>query len=895
MRKDQFGKALLCLLLAGTQLASPLRAADVNITSNVTTGVNLDLQAGATAEIAAGVSVTAPAATNAIVATTRAWAVTNSGSVTNAGGLAVVGLRVAGSSVTNFGTIASSNNDGVWLFDGGTVENKAGATIAGGGSSSAVHFGRPASVPQGWVTGGPGTLVNAGTISNTSTGGAVRLDFGGSVTNLQGGSITTTGVVAVTFLRGISREVTNSGLISATGGSNATGVEMSGGAATLVNTSTGEISGLRNGVYAGSDGLTLTNSGTIQSTNNNANSIAVEAGGSATISNSGTVRSTFSTGILLGGAGTITNTGTVSGAVNAIRFGTSNVARTLVLGTGSSLVGNVVGSTGTGIDTLQLQGSGTESLTRFTNFEQLSMTGSAWTLSGSGTFSTSASVTAGRLTVSGALTTPSFTVGASGILSGTGSVIGAVTNAGGIDVGTGTLAVTGSVVMSAGSQLQVGVTPAIAGRLAVTGSATLAGSSVRVAAAAGTYAPSTTYTILTATTALTDTFTGGVTTDRIFLSPVLTYDANNVYLTLNRGLVSFASVGQTANQIATGAGLDTLPGADPLAVAAAQLSLDAAPVAFDQVSGEIHAALPGALAATTRIPREAALRVIDDSFAALADDRDPRREFWAQAFDGAGSIASDGNAAELGSNTGGILVGSDLTLGDLLVSVFGGVGSLGVSVPDRSSSAAVDQLHLGIAAGQEFGAWRLKGGVIVSANAVSTTRTPAFAGFSDTDRAQYWAGTGQLFADLSYAIDLDEVTLRPFGRLALIGVTGSRYAETGGSAALTGGAAPTAVAIATLGLTASTTFELGDGLEVEAHGTLAVQQTLGTAPSATHRLASGGDFTVNGASPAGTAVLFEAGLSAKLSPTMSFDLGYSTLLGGSGQSHAFKATLSGSF
>lgn len=879
-------KALACILLAGSQLTAPARAADYNVTASTATGVNLDAQVGSTAEIAAGVSVSNAAFANVVTATTSAWGLANAGTIAATNATAVT-LAVAGSSVTNTGAITSTSS-GIVLAGGGSVDNRAGAIISS--ALSGISIGTPAS--------GVGTVTNAGTI--TQTGNAsdlVLLRFGGTVTNLATGQIiANSGSNAVSVGQGTSRSVDNYGTISNSGTGFATGVLVQGGASTVNNYAGASMSGSYNGVYAsGTTPLTLTNAGTIASTGANAASRAVEATAGGTITNSGTIQSAAGTGLYFGGTGTITNSGTISGTVRAVQFGTSNVARTLILDTGSTLVGNVVGSTGTGTDTLRLQGTGTETLGRFSNFEQLSMTGSAWTLSNAGTFSTSASVTAGRLTVSGALTSPSVAIAAGGTLAGTGSVIGAVANAGSIDVGTGTLAVTGSVAMSAGSQLQVGVTPAISGRLAVTGSATLAGGSVRVTAAAGTYAPSTTYTILTSTTPLADTFTGGVTTDRVFLTPVLTYDTNNVYLTLNRGLVSFASVGRTANQIAAGTGLDTLPGTDPLAVAAAQLALEAAPAAFDQVSGEIHAALPGALATESRIPRETALRVIDESFAALNHVRAPGRQFWAQAFGGAGSIVADGNAADLGTGTAGLLVGTDLTVGDLLVSVFAGVGSIAASAPDRSSTASIDQLHLGIAAGQDFGAWRLKGGVIVSANAIATTRMPAFAGFSDTDRAQYWAGTGQLFADLSYAIDLDEVTLRPFGRLALIGVSGSRYAETGGPSALAGAAAPTGVAIATLGLTASTTFELGDGLEVEAHGTLAVQQSFGTAPAATHRFVSGSDFTVNGAAPAGTAVLFEAGLSAKLAPMLSFDLGYSALLGGSTQSHAFKATLSGSF
>ena len=61
--------------------------------------------------------------------------------------------------------------------------------------------------------------------------------------------------------------------------------------------------------------------------------------------------------------------------------------------------------------------------------------------------------------------------------------------------------------------------------------ATLTNGSVRVAAG-GTFAPSTQYTILTATGGLGGTTFAGINTNLAFLTPSLSYNANNVFLTL---------------------------------------------------------------------------------------------------------------------------------------------------------------------------------------------------------------------------------------------------------------------------------------------------------------------------------------------------------------------------
>ena len=81
-----------------------------------------------------------------------------------------------------------------------------------------------------------------------------------------------------------------------------------------------------------------------------------------------------------------------------------------------------------------------------------------------------------------------------------------------------------------------------------TGAATINGGTVDVQAAAGTYGLSTTYTILTATGGVTGAFISA-TSNFIFLTPTLNYDANAVTLTLAQPGVTHVIIMEGINDI----------------------------------------------------------------------------------------------------------------------------------------------------------------------------------------------------------------------------------------------------------------------------------------------------------------------------------------------------------
>jgi hypothetical protein len=538
------GAAGNALAMAGSALA-----ADVDVTSNVSTGINLDTRTGVTVEVFPGVSVT-NSSNSAIAATVSAWALTNRGTV-SATLADTVSLSVAGSSVTNFSSITGdSGSNAIALANGGSVDNRAGATISAGLSAITIGtFGSP----------GAGTVTNAGTITQTASfgGDLVALFSGGTVTNLQGGVISAqNGSNAVSVGQGDTRTVINAGTIANTGTGFATGVLVQGGASTVINAATGRISGTFNGVFSSSDGpLTLTNHGLIESTGADASARAVEADAGGTVVNTGTIRSASSDGLFLGDASTVTNSGTMSGKTLAINFANS-ATNTLNLDTGSVLNGSVQG--GSGINNLVLLGTGAEDIGKFLNFQTLSMQGTAWTLNGSGTFSTSATIQNSTLFVNGQLTGPLVTVQSGGTLSGVGTVIGATTVASGgtlkpgsLSSPTGTLTITGNLAFQSGAIYLVQVTPSATAGTHVSGTATLTGATVNAQFASGNYV-SRKYTILSAAGGLGGTTFAGVANSNLLLgaSDSLSYDANNVYLNLKAGFTNYAGLNINQQNVA---------------------------------------------------------------------------------------------------------------------------------------------------------------------------------------------------------------------------------------------------------------------------------------------------------------------------------------------------------
>lgn len=532
----------------------------------------------------------------------------------------------------------------------------------------------------------------------------------------------------------------------------------------------------------------------------------------------------------------------------------------------------------------------------------------------SGGFAGATSVEDGTLAVDGKLG-GTLDIGTAGRLQGTGALAD-TTVRGTIAPGNsiGTLRFDGNIVFQPGSIYEVELSATgQADKVEATGTAAVNGGSVRVLAGMGDYAPSTRYTILSAAGGRTGAF-GSVTSNLAFLDPVLSYDINNVYLTMTRNSTGFATIGATRNQVATGGGVESLRYGNPVYNAVLGLSRDQARQAFDQLSGEVHVSARSALVEDSRFLRSA----VNDRIRAAFGDvgapgesvvtyeggqpravsaRTDRLAVWGQGFGAWGDTAGDGNAARLDRSTGGFFIGADAPVFDAWrFGAVAGYSRTSFDVKGRHSSGSSDNYHLGLYGGAKWGNLSLRTGAAYSWHDVSTSRSVTFPGFGGHMAGGYDAATAQLFGELGYGVGLGAARFEPFLNLAYVNVHSDGFTEQGGAAALHGASASTGVTFATLGLRAATTFEL-KGIAVAAKGMLGWRHAFAeVTPLTAMRFATGGDaFGVGGVPVARDAAVVEAGLDFALSPAATLGIIYAGQFGSGVTDQSFKANFNARF
>lgn len=768
--------------------------------------------------------------------------------------------------------------------------------------------------PNGYGTGSQNGLtvnVEVGALVQGSPG--LNLNSDNTINNF--GTISSLTGAPGLFLQSSDNTINNSGTISS-----ASGEGIRSGAGTTI-TNSGAISGSGNPAITSGAGTTITNTGTITG----GGGVAVAA-------------------VTLSGAGnTIINSGTITGlgAGGAISLGGGSGTLTLLP---SSVIVGIVTAGAT--DTLQLGGTGSDSFNvsligpaqQYRGFGSFQKVGdSTWTLTGTGGYTVPTTVNAGTLIVNGSIATSSgLSVNAAGTVGGTGTLPSTTINGGTLSPGNsiGTITVQGSLTFVAPGLYVVEISPTAADRTNVTGTATLAGT-VQVVSEPGTYTPGTVYTMLNATGSVSGTF-AGLTSNfaSTFLAPALSYDANNVFLTIARNGVSFASVGWTPNQIATGGAVDTLGLGNPIVDAVALGTAAQARAAFDLLSGEIHASAASIVLDDSRYVRDAVIGRLRQSYgpnsgvlaalgsggpvvasigqsipapyalgygrgeqpdyAAPAIPSDNRLAAWGQALGAWGNIDSDGNAATLQRSLGGIITGVDATFDDRWrLGLAGGYTQSSLDIDARLSSGSLDNYHLALYGGGQLGALGVRAGAAYSWNSIDTTRTISFPGFFDRTTATYDAGTTQVFGDVGYAFGLGRAALEPFAALAYVNLQNGDFTETGGAAALTAASQSLDATFTTLGLRAATLVALTDRTEMTAHGTIAWRHAFGdVTPEFAFAFASNGlPFTIAGVPIAEDSLVVDAGLDFNVTADARLGVAYSGQLASDAQDNAILGNL----
>lgn len=452
----------------------------------------------------------------------------------------------------------------------------------------------------------------------------------------------------------------------------------------------------------------------------------------------------------------------------------------------------------------------------------------------------------------------------------------------------------GSVTLRPGSTYEAEITTTgLSDRIAAIGNVTINGGTVRVMNPVGTYALGTRYTIITAGGTISGTFSGVSVLNPLptpFLTFGLSYAPKAVYLDVLRSNVTFASVGQSDNQKATGAGLDSLPQSGTLINALVQLTGPQAAQAFDQLSGEVHASAKTAMVEDSRFVRGAMGE-------RMRGEMGEGAYLWGQGYGSWGHTDSDGNAARSGRSIGGALIGYDRSAGEnVRLGLLAGWSRSQFDVAARNSAGHAGSVHLGLYGNGRWemgkGELALRAGGAYSWHKLETARQATFPGFADSLSADYNAGSVQGFAELGYTMKAGKLVFEPYAGLAFISLRSNGFTEAGGAAALTGHERTDSFTFSSLGLRTtvalgeSGTFRLGTGWR-HAFGD--------AAPLSIHSFGSASQFAVAGSPVAGDQAEVEAGLDFAAGRGVRIGASYGGQFGKGASDHSVRATISVKF
>jgi outer membrane autotransporter protein len=537
-------------------------------------------------------------------------------------------------------------------------------------------------------------------------------------------------------------------------------------------------------------------------------------------------------------------------------------------------------------------------------------------LTGTNTYTGPTSVMAGILAVNGSLTS-NVTVGAAGTLGGNGTITGLVTNNGIIAPGNsiGTLTINGNFVQNAGSIYQVQVNPAgQSDRINTSGTATINGGMVQVQAQSGTYARNTTYTILNATGGVSGAYSS-VTSNFAFLTPSLSYDANNVYLLLFQNQGAFAAGAQTPNQYAVGTVLDRINATatgdlNNVLNALSLLSNTQGPAALDAISGQPYAdfgtmntnnaamfmnALGQQMANARGTASTGQRQALAQACEIEACDAVGPLSAWASALGGLGSVLGNGNASTLTYNFGGAAAGIDYridprflvgigtgyTHGTQWVNSFMGQGwSDSVSVAAYGSFTQ-GAFYVDALAGYAYYNNQLQRQILIPGLQQRTAT-------GSTGANQF---LGQ--AEAGYKVDVyapAAASITPFGRLQISSVTQNAFSESGAQSLSLNVAQQTTNSLrTTIGADLGSSIDLGNERKLDLAVRLGWQHEFadtGRPITAAFAGAPGNSFTVFGATPARDAAVLGLQATTTIATTTQVYLRYDGGVGGGTDNHA---------
>ena len=324
---------------------------------------------------------------------------------------------------------------------------------------------------------------------------------------------------------------------------------------------------------------------------------------------------------------------------------------------------------------------------------------------------------------------------------------------------------------------------------------------------------------------LGDTFAGTL----VKLDPVK-YGAQDVKVSLSVDQEAIDRTGYSANQNATLDGALSVAGKNASADAVMLMQPDARKDALNQLSGELHGSTQAALLQSSSLVSRTLTQRLRANLGAGMLPGAPTAQaggavagsmptsaaypLWAQVVGNWNTLDSDGNAAQVKTNTAGLFIGGDTEVG----AGWRVGGALGytdgrVKVDERDSKSDVSTFTAALYGGNSWrqgtGTLNFLAGAAYSHHDIDSRRTVNVGG-SQTLKADYRAHTTQLFTELGYAVPVGQRSVvEPYLGLAWLSQKAKGFTEEGGAAALQGEGQKDDVTTFTLGLRGKTALNVG--------------------------------------------------------------------------------------